>query len=254
MKTLRLLVVAFLSMFISSGNISAGGSNDESGVLLAANANTSGKCGDNLIWTYNSSTKTLTISGTGRMEYYGMPVSPPWYGYRGEITALVIGDGVTSIDINAFIACTKLTSITIGNGLFTIPQAEFHFCSSLTSVTIGSSMTSIGGGAFGDCTSMTQIVSYAITPPTCGNDVFSNIDFTTCKLIVPEGSVDAYKNAEPWKNFLNITVTAISTIEADNKVGVQAVYGIDGRQQNGVKHGLNIIRKSDGTAKKIVVK
>ena len=39
--------------------------------ITASAATYSGACGDNLTWTYDSSTYTLIISGTGDMYDYG---------------------------------------------------------------------------------------------------------------------------------------------------------------------------------------
>ncbi len=52
---------------------------------MAAETDTSGYCGLNVKWNYNADTKTLTISGTGKMEDYdhewGAKVTP-WNNYR----------------------------------------------------------------------------------------------------------------------------------------------------------------------------
>ena len=37
---------------------------------MAASADQSGTCGENLTWTYNETTHTLTISGSGEMDNY----------------------------------------------------------------------------------------------------------------------------------------------------------------------------------------
>ena len=42
----------------------------------------SGSCGANVTYSYNSSTKTLTISGTGAMDDYSSSSDVPWYSYR----------------------------------------------------------------------------------------------------------------------------------------------------------------------------
>jgi hypothetical protein len=86
-----------------------------------ANAQTSGKCGDNLFWNYNSSTKTLTISGTGDMyDYYWDygygTTNTPWY-YNSN-TILVLQEGITRIGNYAFCDCSGITgSITIPNSM-----------------------------------------------------------------------------------------------------------------------------------------
>ena len=73
------------------------------------------------------------------------------------LTAVTIGNGVTSIVSYAFSGCTGLTSVTIGNGVTSIGYRAFSGCTSLTSVTIGNGVTSIGGSAFNGCTGLTSV-------------------------------------------------------------------------------------------------
>ena len=115
----------------------------------------SGTCGDNLTWTLNNG--TLTISGTGVMYNFEYPNYAPWYSSRSSIKTVIIEDGVTSIGNYAFYWCESLTSITIPNSVTSIGDGAFLGCSSLTSVTIPNSVTSIGDGAFGSCISLTSV-------------------------------------------------------------------------------------------------
>ncbi|WP_226995405.1 leucine-rich repeat domain-containing protein, partial [Candidatus Symbiothrix dinenymphae] len=64
--------------------------------------------------SYTLSDGTLTITGTGAMDNYSSDTAP-WYSDRTSITALVIGNGVTSIGNYAFYDCSGITSITISN-------------------------------------------------------------------------------------------------------------------------------------------
>ena len=63
------------------------------------------KCGDNLTWTYENN--TLTISGTGDMwDFVPFDMTSdegvaPWYYIRYDIYDIVIEEGVTSIGSNA---------------------------------------------------------------------------------------------------------------------------------------------------------
>lgn len=63
---------------------------------------TSGTCGDNLTWSFNIDTGTLTISGLGNMEDFSNSVYAPWEQYEKQIKTVLINDGVTSIGQNAF--------------------------------------------------------------------------------------------------------------------------------------------------------
>ena len=107
-----------------------------------------GYCGDGVIYTYDETTKTLTIEGNNAMADYSDPSLCPWYSYRGDIQTLVIKDGVTSIGSYAFVGCSSLTSVTIPNSVTSIGDNTFYGCSGLTSVTIPNSVTSIGALAF----------------------------------------------------------------------------------------------------------
>ena len=75
-----------------------------------------------------------------------------------NLTSVVIGDSVTSIERMAFYGCTNLISLTIGNSVKTIGDYAFYGCSSLTSVVIPDYVTLIDEYAFYNCTSLTSVV------------------------------------------------------------------------------------------------
>ena len=125
-----------------------------SGLNLTAYAET-GKCGENVTYSLDTSTGELTISGKGTMANYFSNNSP--FYYNSDIKTITISSGVTSIGDYEFYGCTSLTSITIPDSVTSIGDYAFYGCTSLTSVTIPDSVTSIGEDAFRDCTSLTSI-------------------------------------------------------------------------------------------------
>ena len=83
-------------------------------VSIHASAEYSGECGDNVTWTLDGD--TLTISGTGDMtDYYTNTLMIPRYDYRGSIKRIIIENGVTSIGEYVFERCNHLTSVPIKN-------------------------------------------------------------------------------------------------------------------------------------------
>ena len=114
-------------------------------------ADESGNCGDNVNYTFEESTGTLTISGAGDMT------SNPWVSYYSSIKTVVIESGVTSIGVSAFNGCNALTNVTIPNSVTRIEELAFDGCEGLTSVTIPNSVTSIGGHAFAYCDNLTYV-------------------------------------------------------------------------------------------------
>ena len=115
---------------------------------LVAMADDSGSCGTDVTYTYETSTGTLTIQGSGTMTGYSYSSFAPWYSYRSNIKTVVIKDGVTSIGSYAFYYCNGLTSIEIPNSVTSIGDHAFYFCNGLTSIEIPNSVTSIGDYAF----------------------------------------------------------------------------------------------------------
>jgi hypothetical protein len=77
-------------------------------------------------------------------------------------------------------------------------------------VILPATIESVGDGAFAGCKSLRQLNCHAVVPPVLGKDVFkldevNGIVLTPLQeqlnLLVPEASVEAYKNALGWKDF-----------------------------------------------------
>ncbi len=141
----------------------------------------SGYCGADVYYTFDSSTGELIISGTGPMTEFQYSKSPfysrygdfgietvtvtsgvtsigsySFYDCRG-ITSVTLPKSIKSIGDDAFYNCNGLTSIVFPNNLTTIGNDSFEFCKSLSSVKIPDSVKSIGSKAFYSCTGLTNI-------------------------------------------------------------------------------------------------
>ena len=77
---------------------------------LAADPTTSGSCGENLTWSFDSATGTLTISGTGAMADYTKASDQPWYSYANAITAVTLENGVTAIGAHSLRQLTAINT------------------------------------------------------------------------------------------------------------------------------------------------
>lgn len=128
---------------------------------LKASAETvnSGSCGENATWSYNESTKTLTISGNGKMDDYEeyAAYTYPWRKCPENAENIVIDNGITNIGALAFAEFTALKNVIIANTVTSIAGSSFYGCTSLESITLPDSVTSIGSGAFSNCKSLKSI-------------------------------------------------------------------------------------------------
>ena len=87
-----------------------------------------GKCGDNLTYSLDTSTGVLTISGTGKMnDYSSGPYGHSPFDNNSYIKSIIIENGVTSIGRYAFSGCKSLTSITIPDSVTSIGSMAFYY-------------------------------------------------------------------------------------------------------------------------------
>ena len=113
-------------------------------------------------------------------------------------------------------------------------------------------MTSLGDYCFYYCSSLKTVICEI--PTAIGGDFFINY-LGEATLYVPEASLASYKTTYPWSGFGTILPLESSGIESctiGTVADVKAVYGLDGKRCDGMKSGMNIIRMSNGTTRKIV--
>ncbi|MCF0193347.1 MAG: leucine-rich repeat domain-containing protein [Prevotella sp.] len=159
-------------------------------------------------------------------------------------TSYQIKEGTRFIGDNAFNCCIYLTSIDIPNSVISIGASAFSGCCALISVTIPNSVTSIGDGIFAGCYSLQNITCTNPIPPSVRIHAFDDIDTYECTLYVPEGSVRTYRNADGWKDFVNIVGIDISGIEEmavnpDGNLNTPA-YNLQGVEVNRDYRGIVI--------------
>ena len=110
-------------------------------------------------------------------------------------------------------AGAKIKSLTIEQGLEEIGENAFSSCTNLEKVTIPEGVKVIGSNAFYDCSGIKVVISGMKQPCPITPDVFQKREvydgetlkvFTTATLYVPEGSKEAYQQAEGWNQFQSI--------------------------------------------------
>lgn len=109
-----------------------------------------------------------------------------------------------AIGSNAFYGCHSLKSIDIPENVVTINSNTFMDCYELATVSLPSTLTAVKDGAFKNCSGIKSISVSATEPPSVGYETFYNLNTSECELHVPVGSLDLYKNANGWKDFMNI--------------------------------------------------
>ena len=132
-------------------------------VTMNAKTAESGSCGDNLTWSFNSSTGTLKIAGTGAMTNYTVDNSAPWKAFNTQITKLDLEPGMTTIGDYAFYWLSSLKEADIPETVTSIGDYAFDLCSSMRYVWMSRGVQSIGKAAFGLCAFSELYLPYGLT-------------------------------------------------------------------------------------------
>ena len=170
-----------------------------------------------------------------------------------SLETINIPDNVEMIDTVAFKECRFLNSkikITKAH----VMASAFYECENLTEVEFGEEVKFLGINAFYGCRQMKAIMCYAWNPPICGENTFGEINKETCKLYVPDGTLELYRNADVWKDFVNIL--EISSLGVEDLVEDDTpieYYDLNGIKVNNPSNGV-FIMKQGTKANKVIVK
>ena len=209
-----------------------------------------------------------------------------------SLTSLTLPSGVTLIGDYAFSGCSGLTSLTLSSGVTSIGYSAFSGCSGLkyircqindeietylryghlyinvecgieyylndkkiTSVAIPSTITELGRYAFQNCRDLTSVyVSWQFPIPT--GSAFYGVDISKCTLYVPQGTEQDYWLSPGWGDFGKIVefdATGIDKVTTSNDAKELSRYSVNGQRLAAPTKGLNIVKYSDGSVKKVVV-
>lgn len=211
--------------------------------------------------------------------------------YCESLKSIIIPDNVTSIGVKAFDSCTALESIYLSREVEELPKGMFANCTSLEMVRIPENVKMVGydcfkgckklktvfiedgidelkDGAFEDCENLKDFYCYCINPPKAYtlnykdkiiDYVFSGSYTDYATLHVPMSALDAYRSKAPWNLFGNIVAitdndTAISSVSSQQTATPIQYFTFDGRMVTSPTSGNYIVRMSDGTTRKIIIR
>ena len=177
------------------------------------------------------------------------------------LVSVTIPNSVTNIGKEAFKNCNNLTSVIIPNSTTTIGEYAFASCQGLVSVVISETIRTIEQYAFYYCTNLHDVYCYTEKVPNTGERLFYNSSIFNATLHVPAASIEAYRNEEQWYFGKIVALTdsdpkptrVIAPTTMQQSMIVE-YYDMNGHRISQPQRGINIIKMSDGTTKKIVEK
>ncbi|MCI7284525.1 MAG: leucine-rich repeat domain-containing protein [Prevotella sp.] len=235
-------------------------------------------------YTHNDEIGGYAFHGCSGLRSLNLPAgitSIGSYAFRGcsGLTSLNLPAGITSIGRGAFLGCSGLTSLNLPAGIKWIGSSAFQGCSGLTSLNLPAGITKIGDDAFEGCkrltslnlpagitviddnafygcSGLTSIYVYAEKVPEIGSNVFVGVGAKKCTLYVPMGTCDDYRLSKfgYFENIVEFDATGIDKTTTSTDVEEVARYSVNGQRLSAPTKGLNIVKYSDGSVKKVAVR
>ena len=196
------------------------------------------------------------------------------YAFEGcsGLTSLTLSSGVTSIGYSAFSGCSGLkyircqindeieTYLSKGHPFIPVECGIEYYLNDkkITSVVIPSTITELGKYAFQNCRDLTSVyVSWSVpNSVNSASSAFSGVDISKITLYVPQGTETDYFLADVWGDFGKIVefdATGIDKVTTSNDTKELSRYSVNGQRLSAPAKGLNIVKYSDGSVKKVVV-
>ena len=188
------------------------------------------------------------------------------------LTSLSIPSSVTSIGDYAFYGCSGLpnlyyiiddeieTYLSKGHPYIGVKCGIEYYLNDkkITSVVIPSTITELGKYAFQNCRDLTSVyVSWSVpNSVNSASSAFSGVDISKITLYVPQGTETDYFLADVWGDFGKIVefdATGIDKVTTSNDTKELSRYSVNGQRLSAPAKGLNIVKYSDGSVKKVAV-
>nr|MCR5534004.1 leucine-rich repeat protein [Bacteroidaceae bacterium] len=168
--------------------------------------------GENSFYSCTNLTSVTISEGVKGIDKYA-------FSWCGKLMRVTIPFSVKNIGESAFSNCSGVIDVVncnIPDCTWNTVEASYFptgiFCgSNIRELVLGEDVTYIGNSAFAGCKQLVSLTCKAQKVPTLGTFVFaggggtwyhnSNVPLSEATLYVPASSLEAYRNADQWKEF-----------------------------------------------------
>ena len=194
---------------------------------------------------------SLEICPNGYRDYELIDVA-----MRDKVKSLKISGAVDFGFINQYLS-SNLQNLDLKDANVTdLPYCGLDRCQDLTTISLPAGLRSIDKGFLSNCRNLRTIYAYMPDPNALiyeDNFYYESREWT---LYVPKGMKNAYQNSK-WrycKEIIEMETSGIDSVILNPDAKEVSRFSADGQRLAVPVKGLNIVKYSDGTARKVVVK
>ena len=178
---------------------------------------------------------------------------------RDKVKSLKIsGSGAVNFDFITQYLSRNLQNLDLKDANVTdLPYCGLDGCQALTTISLPAGLRSIDKGFLSLCRNLKTIYAYMPDPNALtyvDNFYYESREWT---LYVPKGTKNAYQNSEAWsycKEIIEMETSGIDSVILNPDAKEVSRFSADGQRLAVPVKGLNIVKYSDGSARKVVVK
>ena len=175
---------------------------------------------------------------------------------RDKVKSLKISGSVYFDFINQYLSGNLQNLDLIDANVTDLPYCGLDACQALTTISLPAGLRSIDKGFLSNCRNLKTIYAYMPDPKALTyGDEFSR-ESREWTLYVPKGMKNAYQNSK-WrycKEIIEMETSGIDSVILNPDAKEVSRYSVNGQRLAVPVKGLNIVKYSDGTARKVVVK
>ena len=178
---------------------------------------------------------------------------------RGRVKNLKISGPIGNSDfdfINQYLSSNLQNLDLIDANVTDLPYCGLDACQALSTISLPAGLWSIDKGFLSLCRNLKTIYAYMPDPNALiyeDNFYYESREWT---LYVPKGMKNAYQNSK-WrycKEIIEMETSGIDSVILNPDAKEVSRYSADGQRLAVPVKGLNIVKYSDGSARKVVVK
>lgn len=186
------------------------------------------------------------------------------FSFAPNLRKVTLSSGMTQLNRGLFEKSPVLEEVIIPEGIKKICFVAIQYNPLLNNLVLPSTIEEVASwccsnSVGSDVKPYSEMTCLAVEPPVCEKEKGRPFEFFQLHtvLYVPAQSIEAYRNSPYFEGFMEIKPLEESGVKDIEKTDaaeptVEGLYSLDGRRLEKMTRGINIVKMSDGSVRKVM--